>query len=119
MDKEEEQIIKNHFSAEVSFDLDKKTSESLYKAFGLEKYDKLYITVEKLWNEYKKQNNLVDTLKEKLKQDYADYIESVKRYEEMRRNTTSEFYTHSYQTTIHKLNAKREYIISILKELEG
>ena len=46
--------------------------------------------------------------------------ESVKRFEEMRRNTTDDFYKKSYQTSIHKLNAQigtREYIINKLEEL--
>jgi dsDNA-specific endonuclease/ATPase MutS2 len=65
------------------------------------------------------QASLVDTLISGLKTDYKEYTEQVKHYEEMRRNTPSDFYRHSYQTTIHKLNAKREYIKSILKILEG
>ena len=41
---------------------------------------------------------------------------------EQRRNTTDEFYKKSYQTSIHKLNAKietRKHIINDFKEVIG
>lgn len=56
---------------------------------------------------------------EKLEKDNIRDTESVKRYEEMRRNCTNEFYLKSYQTTIHKLNAKREVRSAILSMIKG
>jgi hypothetical protein len=67
----------------------------------------------------KNQASLVDTIREKLKRDYDYYTEKIKIYEDMRRYTTSDFYKQSYQSTIHKFNAKREYIKSNLEILEG
>ena len=58
---------------------------------------------------------LIETLEKANKED----IEKVKYYEKMRRNTTSEFYKKSYQTIIHKLNAKRETRRNILKIMKG
>lgn len=55
---------------------------------------------------------------DKLEEDSKRNKKSVKAYENMRRNTESEFYKKSYQTTIHKLNSKievRNEILSILK----
>ena len=58
---------------------------------------------------------LIETLEKANEED----TEKVKYYEKMRRNTTSEFYKKSYQTNIHKLNAKRETRRSILKIMKG
>lgn len=44
--------------------------------------------------------------------------ESVQRFEEMRRDIKDSFYKRSYQTSIHKLNAKREVRKSILDFLK-
>ena len=45
--------------------------------------------------------------------------EKVRTYENMRRGCNDKFYKKSYQTTIHKLNAKRETMTNILKMLKG
>lgn len=58
---------------------------------------------------------LIDILEKANEKD----TESVKYYERVRRKTTSDFYKKSYQTTIHKLNAKRETRRSILKIMKG
>lgn len=62
--------------------------------------------------------NKVKEVKQQLKIEYEKLTESVKRYEDMRRNCKDEFYLKSYQTTIHKLNAKRETIRNIIDLLE-
>ena len=59
----------------------------------------------------------MDTLKllYKLTTLYHDYTDKVKYYEKERRNTTDSFYKKSYQTQIHKYNAKRELIKELIK----
>lgn len=54
----------------------------------------------------------------KLEQDNKLDTEKVKRFETMRRNTTSEYYKSSYQKTIHVLNARRELRREILEYLK-
>ncbi len=62
----------------------------------------------------------IEQLKEKYKQKYKDYTEQVKRYEEMYRNTPSDsFYKLSHLKTIQKLNAKRECLKDVIKDLGG
>lgn len=57
---------------------------------------------------------------EKLEKDNEQDTESVKRYEKMRRNCKDDsFYKKSYQTSIHKLNARRSLRSDILKILKG
>lgn len=69
----------------------------------------------KLYNENKKLHNLI----EKLKVSEINYRNLVSYYEEQRRECEYDsFYVDSYQTTIHKLNAKRELIKDILNELD-
>ena len=53
-----------------------------------------------------------------LKIRYNIYTEVVRQYEKQRRNTENEFYKKSYQTTIHKFNARREEIKGILEEYD-
>lgn len=72
-----------------------------------------------------KQNKEIEEAKEnyktiiqQLKTEYEQLTQSVKRYEEMRRNCKDDFYMKSYQTTIHRLNAKREKISNIIDLLE-
>ena len=61
----------------------------------------------------------VQELIEKLEHDNkVDNIE-VKKLEEKRRQTTSEYYRNSYQMQIHKLNAKIEIRKEILKDMKG
>lgn len=67
--------------------------------------------IEQLENEMKE---LIQQLKTK----YEQLTQSVKKYEEMRRNCTDEFYLKSYQITIHRLNAKREIISEIIDKLK-
>jgi len=56
---------------------------------------------------------------QQLKIEYEQLTQSVKRYEEMRRNCQADsFYKKSYQTSIHKLNAKRETISNIIDLLK-
>ena len=65
-----------------------------------------------------------DKIREKielLEADNEQDTESVKRYEEMRRNTQDSFYKKSYQTSIHELNTKRgmrKMFINILQDLQ-
>lgn len=63
----------------------------------------------------------MDTFKllNKLKTLYDDYTNTVKYYEKERRNTTNSFYKKSYQTQIHKYNAKRELIKELINWLRG
>lgn len=61
-----------------------------------------------------KRQNIIQQLKTK----YEQLTQSVRRYEKMRRNCKDEFYLKSYQTTIHRLNAKRETISNIIDLLE-
>lgn len=63
----------------------------------------------------------MDTFKllDKLKTLYDDYTNKVKYYEKERRNTTDSFYKKSYQTQIHKYNAKRELIKELINWLRG
>lgn len=59
-------------------------------------------------------------LMEKLEKDNEQDTESVKRFEEMRRNCQADsFYKKSYQTSIHKLNARRSLRSNILEILKG
>ena len=97
------------------------------KALGIEKEDtdSLIVFKESLFEKTVKENiklkKYIDKLKEvkqQLKIEYEKLTESVKRYENMRRNCKDEFYLKSYQTTIHKLNAKRETISNIIDLLE-
>lgn len=65
--------------------------------------------------------NYEDKYKElmyRLKLRYNIYTEAVRHYENQRRNTEDEFYKKSYQTSIHKFNAKREEIKGILEEYD-
>lgn len=65
--------------------------------------------------------NYEDKYKElmyKLRTSYINYTDAVRHYENQRRNTEDEFYKKSYQTSIHKLNAKRELIKYILEEYD-
>lgn len=65
--------------------------------------------------------NYEDKYKElmyRLKLRYNIYTEAVSHYEKQRRNTEDEFYKKSYQTSIHKFNAKREEIKGILEEYD-
>lgn len=63
----------------------------------------------------------MDTFKllNKLKTLYDDYTNKVKYYEKERRDTTDSFYKKSYQTQIHKYNAKRELIKELINWLRG
>lgn len=67
--------------------------------------------------------NEMQAVKDKLEELNKLNIEdnkSVKRFEEMRRNTTDEFHKKSYQKSIHKLNAQietRKHIINDFKEV--
>lgn len=63
----------------------------------------------------------MDTFKllNKLKTLYDNYTNEVKYYEKERRNTTDSFYKKSYQTQIHKYNAKRELIKELINWLRG
>lgn len=60
-----------------------------------------------------------DKLLDKLKTLYDDYTTKVKYYEKERRYTSNSFYKKSYQTQIHKYNAKRELIKEIINWLRG
>lgn len=65
--------------------------------------------------------NYEDKYKElmyRLKLRYNIYTEAVSHYENQRRNIEDEFYKKSYQTSIHKFNAKREEIKGILEEYD-
>lgn len=62
--------------------------------------------------------NKVKEVIQQLKIKYEQLTQSVKRYEDMRRNCKDEFYLKSYQTSIHRLNAKRETISNIIDLLE-
>lgn len=69
--------------------------------------------------ELKKNSIKLDRLIENIKQDMKYIKKSVSYHENARRNSSVDsFYYKSHQTNIHKLNAKREYIESILKILE-
>lgn len=63
----------------------------------------------------------MDTFKllDKLKTLYDVYTNEVKYYEKERRNAPDSFYKKSYQTQIHKYNAKRELIKEIINWLRG
>lgn len=50
---------------------------------------------------------------------YDDYTTKVKYYEKERRYTIDSFYKKSYQTQIHKYNAKRELIKELINWLRG
>lgn len=57
---------------------------------------------------------------DKLEKDNGQDTESVKRFEEMRRSCKDDsFYKKSYQTSIHKLNARRGIRSEILEILKG
>lgn len=60
-----------------------------------------------------------DKLLDKLKTLYDDYTTKVKYYEKERRYTSDSFYKKSYQTQIHKYNAKRELIKELINWLRG
>lgn len=60
----------------------------------------------------------LDKLKKILTQEYDKYTKNVRYYENMRRNVDSNFYRRSYQTTIHKYNAKRELLKEVLRMIE-
>lgn len=62
--------------------------------------------------------NEIKELIQQLKIEYKQLTQSVKRYEEMRRKCKDEFYKKSYQTQIHKLNAKRETILADRERLQ-
>ena len=69
----------------------------------------------KLYNENKKLHNLIN----KLKLYDVKYGYLVSCYEEKRRQCNNDsYYNNSCQTTIHKLNAKRELIKDILAEMD-
>lgn len=69
---------------------------------------------------YKDKANKYDALMQKLEADNKEDSETVKYYENARRNCTeNSFYKKSYQTTVDKLNAKieiRKEILDILEE---
>ena len=60
-----------------------------------------------------------DKLLDKLKTLYDDYTTKVKYYEKERRYISDSFYKKSYQTQIHKYNAKRELIKELINWLRG
>ena len=62
-----------------------------------------------------KEQNLINKLQQDNESDNAE----VKKLEEKRRTATSEYYRNSYQTQIHKLNAKIEIRKEILKDMKG
>ena len=88
-----------------------KTLEQLKKEFRHTKKDKI---IEMFYN----QGLTIIELIEILKQNNEEDKRSVQTYEKMRRNCEDEFYRKSYQTEIHKLNAKREVRKGILELLE-
>ena len=61
----------------------------------------------------------INKLSDRLTNLYDDYTNKVKYYEKVRRHTTDSFYKKSYQTHIHKYNAKRELIKEIINWLKG
>lgn len=61
-----------------------------------------------------KYKELINTLKIR----YNIYTNAVSYYENQRICTNSDFYKKSYQTSIHKLNAKREEIKGILERYD-
>lgn len=78
-----------------------------------------YISVDVL-NKTLKLESDKQKLIEKLEKANEEDTESVKYYEKMRRNCQADsFYKKSYQTQIHKLNAKREVRRNILSILKG
>ena len=62
-----------------------------------------------------KQQKVIDKLEHDNKIDNT----AVKKLEEKRRTATSDYYKNSYQTQIHKLNAKIEVRKEILKSIKG
>lgn len=97
----------------------------------LKEHNRKYLEAEifsaKQIKEFEKQRNEhyihKDKIREKielLENDNKLDAESVKKYEEMRRNTQDSFYRNSYQKSIHELNTKRsmrKIFISILENL--
>ena len=90
---------------------DIKTLGQLKKEFRHTKKDKI---IEMFYNQGLTIIELIETLKRNNEEDKC----SVQIYERMRRNCKNEFYKKSYQTSIHKLNAKREVRKGILELLE-
>lgn len=79
----------------------------------------IYLDYQDIGNMYFDLDEKVQNIINNLKAEYKELTQSVKRYEEMRRNCQADsFYKKSYQITIHKLNAKRETIKSIIEILE-
>ena len=73
-----------------------------------------------IMSEYRFMTEENQKLIEKLETDNKQDTESVKRFEEMRRSCKDDnFYKKSYQTSIHKLNAKRGIRSEILEILKG
>ena len=70
-------------------------------------------------NELRRNIMKVQELIEKLEHDNKVDNIAVKKLEEKRRQTTSEYYKNSYQMQIHKLNAKIEIRKEILKDMKG
>lgn len=89
-----------------------KTLEQFKKEFKHTRKDKI---IEMFYNQGLTIIELVEILKRNNEEDKR----SVQIYEIMRRNCENEFYKKSYQTSIHKLNAKREVRKSILELLEA
>lgn len=69
-------------------------------------------------NTYISAQKIKDKIEELEKLNIKDN-ESVKKLEETRRNTDSDFYKKSYQISIHKLNAQIETRKHIISELQG
>lgn len=89
-----------------------KTLEQFKKEFKHTRKDKI---IEMFYNQGLTITELIEILKRNNEEDKR----SVQVYERMRRNCEDEFYKKSYQTTIHKLNAKREVRNGILELLEA
>ncbi len=91
---------------------DIKTLEQFKREFKHTGKDKI---IEMFYNQGLIIIELIEILKQNNKKDKC----SVQRYEKMRRNCEDEFYKKSYQTSIHKLNAKREVRKNILELLDA
>lgn len=118
--------IKEQFATKSKDEIIEMFYNSSKTALELEVKNKdLQKSVEQIYEDYKDIGKMFFDLDEKvqniikqLNKEYEQLTDSVKRYEEMRRNCQDGFYFNSYQTSIHKLNAKRETIKSIIEMLE-
>lgn len=101
----EEENTQYKIIKEIIDNINEATKEELYQAIKDTDSDFIH-------------SSLIKEIIEKLNRNNKEDTESVKKIEAMRRDTTSDFYKKSYQTSIHKLNAKREVRTSIMSELE-